>query len=54
VRKKIRAAVFEEIQKVVYRKYYPKPVPGPDDVLVKVNKFLDLNNRNFIKIIIKI
>ena len=33
----MRAAVFEDIQKIVYQEDYPKPVTGPDDVLVKVN-----------------
>jgi len=33
----MKAAVFEEIKKIVYREDYPKPVPGSDDVLVKVN-----------------
>ena len=37
MRNKIKAAVFEEIQKIVYREDYPKPVPGSDGVLVKVN-----------------
>ncbi|MFX1303423.1 MAG: zinc-binding dehydrogenase [Promethearchaeota archaeon] len=32
----IRAAVFEGIKKIIYREDYPKPVPGPDDVLIKV------------------
>jgi 2-desacetyl-2-hydroxyethyl bacteriochlorophyllide A dehydrogenase len=37
VREKIKAAVFEDIQKITYREDYPKPIPGPNDVLVKVN-----------------
>ena len=37
MRKKIKAAVFEEIQKIIYREDYPKPFPGPDDVIVRVN-----------------
>ena len=32
----MRAAVFEDIKRIVYRKDYPKPAIGPDDVLVKV------------------
>ena len=36
-RKKIKAAVFEDIQKIVYREDYPKPSIGPEDVLVKVH-----------------
>jgi len=37
VREEIKAAVFEEIKKIVYREDYPKPVPGPDEILVRVN-----------------
>jgi 2-desacetyl-2-hydroxyethyl bacteriochlorophyllide A dehydrogenase len=37
VRKKIKAAVFEEIQKIVYRDDYPKPIPKVDEVLVRVD-----------------
>ena len=37
MREEIKAAVFKEITKIVYREDYPKPVPGPDDVLVRVN-----------------
>ncbi|MFX1521965.1 MAG: zinc-binding dehydrogenase [Promethearchaeota archaeon] len=33
----IKAAVFEDIEKIVYKEDYPKPIPGPDEVLVKVN-----------------
>ena len=33
----MKAAVFEDIQKIVYKEDYPKPIPGPDDVLVKVH-----------------
>ncbi len=33
----MRAAVFEDIKKLVYREDYPKPTPGPDDALVKVH-----------------
>ncbi|MHA2035929.1 MAG: zinc-dependent alcohol dehydrogenase [Promethearchaeota archaeon] len=32
----MKAAVFEDIHEIIYREDYPKPVPGPDDVLVKV------------------
>lgn len=34
---KIRAAVFEDVKKIVYRDDYPKPVPGPDEVIVRVH-----------------
>ena len=33
----IKAAVFEDIKKIVYREDYPKPTIGFDDVLVKVH-----------------
>jgi len=33
----VKAAVLEDIKKIVYREDYPTPVPGPDDALVKVN-----------------
>jgi threonine dehydrogenase-like Zn-dependent dehydrogenase len=33
----MRAAVLEDVQKIVYREDYPKPVIGPNDVLVKVH-----------------
>ena len=33
----IKAAVFEDIKKIVYREDYPKPTLGFDDVLVKVH-----------------
>jgi threonine dehydrogenase-like Zn-dependent dehydrogenase len=33
----MRAAVFEDVQKIVYREDYPKPVIGSNDVLVKVH-----------------
>jgi L-iditol 2-dehydrogenase len=36
-RKTIKAAVFKDIQKIEYREDYPKPIIGPDDVLVKVH-----------------
>jgi 2-desacetyl-2-hydroxyethyl bacteriochlorophyllide A dehydrogenase len=36
-RKNIKAAVFEDIQKIVYREDYPKPTIGFNDVLVKVH-----------------
>jgi len=36
-RKAIKAAVFEDIQKIVYRENYPKPTLDFDDVLVKVH-----------------
>ncbi|MDD1777780.1 MAG: alcohol dehydrogenase catalytic domain-containing protein, partial [Candidatus Helarchaeota archaeon] len=32
----MRAAVFEDIRKIVYRLDYPKPVVGPNDALVRV------------------
>ncbi|MFX1587256.1 MAG: zinc-binding dehydrogenase [Promethearchaeota archaeon] len=31
----IKAAVFVDIKKIVYKEDYPKPIPGPDDVIVK-------------------
>jgi len=33
----IKAAVFEDIKKIVYKEDYPEPSIGPDDVLVKVH-----------------
>jgi threonine dehydrogenase-like Zn-dependent dehydrogenase len=33
----MRAAVFEDVKKIVYKEDYPKPIPGPDEVLVKVH-----------------
>ncbi len=33
----MRAAVFEDIEKIVYKENYPEPVPGPEDVIVKVH-----------------
>ncbi len=33
----MKAAVIEDIQKIVYKKDYPKPIPGPDEALVKVH-----------------
>ncbi|TFG05763.1 MAG: hypothetical protein EU536_00890 [Promethearchaeota archaeon] len=32
----MRAAVFEDIYRIVYVEDYPRPTPGPDDALVKV------------------
>jgi L-iditol 2-dehydrogenase len=36
-REAIKAAVFEDIEKIVYREDYPKPILGNDDILVKVH-----------------
>jgi len=33
----LKAAVFEDVKKLVYREDYQKPIPGPDDALVKVH-----------------
>ena len=33
----IRAAILEDVGKIVYREDYPKPTPGPDDAIVKVH-----------------
>jgi len=33
----VKAAVIEDIQKIVYKKDYPKPIPGPEEALVKVH-----------------
>ena len=33
----MKAAVFEEIKKIVIKNDYPDPIPGPDDVIVKVH-----------------
>jgi len=33
----IKAAVFEDIQRIVYKEDYPKPIIGKDDVIVKVH-----------------
>ena len=33
----MRAAVFEDVKKISYKEDYPKPKPGPDEVLVKVH-----------------
>jgi len=33
----IKAAIIEDIKKIIYRKDYPKPTPGPDEALVKVH-----------------
>lgn len=33
----MRAAVLEDAKKIIYREDYPKPVIGPNDVLVKVH-----------------
>ncbi|TFF95533.1 MAG: hypothetical protein EU544_02555 [Promethearchaeota archaeon] len=33
---KMKAAVFEDIKKITYTEDYPKPTPGPDDVILKV------------------
>ncbi|MHA2392410.1 MAG: zinc-dependent alcohol dehydrogenase [Promethearchaeota archaeon] len=35
--KRIRAAVFKDIRKIVYREDYPKPSPGLDEVIVRVH-----------------
>ena len=34
---KMKAAVIEDIQKIIYKEDYPKPSPGPDEALVKVH-----------------
>ncbi|NVM43538.1 MAG: alcohol dehydrogenase catalytic domain-containing protein [Candidatus Lokiarchaeota archaeon] len=33
----MKAAVFIDVNKIVYREDYPKPSPGPDDVIVKTH-----------------
>jgi threonine dehydrogenase-like Zn-dependent dehydrogenase len=33
----LRAAVFEDVKKMVYYEDYPEPTPGPDDVIIKVH-----------------
>ena len=33
----MKAAVIEDIQRIVYKEDYPKPSPGPDEALVKVH-----------------
>ncbi len=33
----MKAAVIEDINKIIYKKNYPKPIPGPDEALVKVH-----------------
>ena len=33
----MRAAVFEDVKEMVYYEDYPKPTPGPDDVIIKVH-----------------
>ncbi len=33
----MKAAVFEDVKKMVYYEDYPKPTPGPDDVIIKVH-----------------
>lgn len=33
----MRAAVLEEVGKIIYTEEYPKPIAGPDDALVKVH-----------------
>lgn len=33
----MKAAVIEDIKKIVYREDYPKPSPGPEEALVKVH-----------------
>ncbi|MBY8987475.1 MAG: alcohol dehydrogenase catalytic domain-containing protein [Candidatus Lokiarchaeota archaeon] len=33
----MKAAVFIDAKKIIYREDYPKPSPGPDDVLVKTH-----------------
>ncbi len=32
----MKAAVFEDVKKIIYKEDYPTPKPGPDEVLVKV------------------
>ena len=32
----MKAAVIEDIQKIIFKEDYPKPIPGPDEALVKV------------------
>ena len=50
-RRTIKAAVFKDIQKIVYREDYPKPIIGPEEVLVKVHYCglcgSDINNFKF-------
>ena len=33
----MKAAVIEDIQKIIYKEDYPKPTPGSDDAIVKVH-----------------
>ena len=33
----MKAAVFIDVKKIIYREDYPKPSPGPDDVIVKTH-----------------
>ncbi|MFX1504257.1 MAG: zinc-binding dehydrogenase, partial [Promethearchaeota archaeon] len=33
----MKAAVIEDIKKIVYKEDYPKPIPGPDEALVRVH-----------------
>ena len=33
----MKAAFIEDIQKIVYKEDYPKPIPGPNEALVKVH-----------------
>jgi len=33
----MKAAILEDIQKIIYKEDYPKPIPGPNDALVKVH-----------------
>lgn len=33
----MKAAILEEIGKISYREDYPRPIPGPDDALVRVH-----------------
>ncbi|MFW9948545.1 MAG: zinc-binding dehydrogenase [Candidatus Thorarchaeota archaeon] len=33
----MKAAVFMDVKKIIYREDYPKPSPGPDDVIVKTH-----------------
>ena len=33
----MKAAIFEDIKKIVYREDYPDPIPGDNDVILKVH-----------------
>ena len=33
----MKAAVFMDVKRIIYREDYPKPSPGPDDVIVKTH-----------------